>query len=78
MSTHYLRDVDVRIDVESKTVSILVEYADLELKLNVSDIDESLIEKFKHDRIERESFLDEMLKEKQETQNIIQEGAEYD
>lgn len=77
MSTHYLRDVDVRIDVESKTVSILVRYADLELKLNVSDIDESLIEKFKHDRIERESFLDE-IKEKQETQNIIQEGAEYD
>jgi hypothetical protein len=78
MSTHYLRDVDVKIDVESKTVSILVDYAGLELKFNVSDIDENLIEKFKHDRTEREEFLDEMIRKKQETQNIIQEGAEYD
>jgi hypothetical protein len=78
MSTHYLRDVDVRIDVESKTVSILANHVGLELKLDVVHVDESLIENFKHERIEREEFLDEMIRKKQETQNIIQEGAEYD
>jgi hypothetical protein len=78
MSTHYLRDVDVKIDVENKIVSILVNHVGLELKLDIAHVDESLIENFKHDRIERELFLDEMIRKKQETQNIIQEGAEYD
>jgi hypothetical protein len=78
MSTHYLRDVDVRIDTESKTVSILANHVGLELKLDIAHVDESLIEKFKHERIERELFLDRVIKEKQNIQNIIQEGAEYD
>jgi hypothetical protein len=78
MSTHYLRDVDVRIDVESKTVSILANHVGLELKLDITRVDESLIENFKQDRIERELFLDSVMKERQNIQNIIQEGAEYD